>query len=127
MRYMLLMIPGVYQPGGPGSEDVDEDFTPPADGVAEMMKFNEAMAKAGILREAEGLRPLVTGARVVFGDGEPSVTDGPYIETKEVLGGFWIIDVDSKQDAIDWVRKCPANGGDVIEIRPIFELDCESQ
>lgn len=120
MRFMLLMIPGVYQPHWPESERAGEDFTPPPEDMAEMLRFNEAMAEAGVLVDAEGLTPLQTGARVAFGDDGPVVTDGPFIETHEVLGGFWIIDVASKDEAVEWVRKCPAGPGDTIEIRPIF-------
>lgn len=125
MRFMLLLLPGVYQPGWPESERAGADYVPPADAVAEMMRFNDEMAEAGVLVDAEGLRPLMTGARVAFGDDGPVVTDGPFIETREVLGGFWIIDVASKDEAVEWVRKCPAHPGDIIEIRPIFVMEAE--
>ncbi len=87
-----------------------------------MMKFNEELARAGALITLDGLHPLAKGARVAFPQGKATVTDGPFIEAKEVIGGFWIIQVNSKQDALEWAQRCPAKDGDVIEIRPIFEM-----
>jgi hypothetical protein len=87
-----------------------------------MGKYNEELAKAGALLTLEGLHPLIKGARVSFKSGKPSVTDGPFIESKEVIGGFWIIQVKSKEEAVDWARRVPAEKGDVIEIRQIFEM-----
>jgi hypothetical protein len=120
---MMLMIPRVYQPDNTGNEKVNKDFTPPADMVEKMMKYNEDLANAGALVSLDGLQPVMNGARVHFSGGKPTVTDGPYIETKEVLGGYWIIDVSSKEEAVDWAKRCPAQEGDSIEIRPIFEMD----
>lgn len=71
----------------------------------------------------DGLHPPREGARVAFSGGDPVSTDGPFIESKKVIGGYWIIDVPSKKDAVDWARKCPAANGDVIEIRRIFEME----
>jgi len=116
MRFMMLMIPEVYQGG-----TAPADFAPPADAIAEMGKYNDAMEKAGILLSLDGLTPPVSGARVSFATGKPIVTDGPFAETKEVLGGYWIIKVKSREEAIDWARRCPAAKGDVIEIRRIFD------
>jgi hypothetical protein len=116
MRFMMLMIPAVYQGGTPPA-----DFLPPEDAVAEMGKYNEAMQKAGILVSLDGLTPPISGARVSFATGKPIVTDGPFAETKEVLGGYWIIKVGSREEAIDWAKRCPAAKGDVIEIRRIFD------
>lgn len=116
MRFMLLMIPQGYESAAPGT-------MPEADRVAEMMKFNEALQNAGVLRSLDGLHPPSMGARVTFDTGKPVVTDGPFIETKEVLGGYWIIDVPSKQAAIEWAACCPASGNEIIEIRQIMEFD----
>ena len=115
MRFMLLMIPDVY------SKPVTADFRPDAKAVAEMEKFNESLQKAGVLLALDGLHPPATGVRVSFAGGKPKVTDGPFAEAKEVLGGYWMIDVKSKEEAVEWVRRCPAGPGDVIEIRQVFE------
>lgn len=116
MRFMLMMIPEVYQ------KPVSPDFRPDPKAIKEMGKFNDSMQKAGILLALDGLHPPATGARVSFAGGKPKVTDGPYAEAKEVLGGFWMIDVKSKEEAVEWVRRCPAAPGDIIEIRQVFEM-----
>src|SRR5262249_49409681 len=95
---------------------------PDAELVAAMMKFNEEMQKAGVLISLDGLHPIAKGARVSFAGGKPVVTDGPFAETKEVIGGFWMIRVGSKQEAIEWARRCPAQKGDVIELRQVQEM-----
>src|SRR6516162_9385625 len=122
MRFMMMMIPRVYQPDTPAAERAGEGFTPPADAVAKMMKFNEELAKAGALVALDGLHPVAKGARVSFNGGKPKVTDGPFIEAKEVVGGYWIIQTKSKEEAVEWARRVPAAEGDVIEIRQIFEM-----
>src|SRR5215469_11816129 len=113
MRFLMMMIPRVYQPDTPPTERAGEGFTPPADAVAKMMKYNEELAKAGALLALEGLHPVSKGARVKFAGGKSQVTDGPYIESKEVVGGYWIIQVKTKQEAVDWARRVPAAEGDV--------------
>ena len=122
MRFMLLMIPRVYQPDASPGERAEEGFTPPAENVARMMKFNEELAKAGALIALDGLHPSSKGARVRFAHGKPEVTDGPFIEAKEVIGGYWIIEAESKEEAIQWARRCPAADGDIIEVRQVFEM-----
>ncbi len=120
MRFMMFMIPGVYQGGK--ENRVAADFTPPADAVEQMMKFNEALAKAGHLIALDGLHPVEKGARVSFTKGVPTVTDGPFIESKEVFGGYWMVQFASKEEAVEWAKKVPAAEGDTIEIRQVFEL-----
>ena len=122
MRFMMFMIPRVYQPDTPASEKAGDGFAPPADAVAKMMKFNEELAKAGALVALDGLHPSGKGARVSFPGGKPRVTDGPFIEAKEVIGGYWMINVKSKDEAVEWATRCPAAAGDVIEIRQVFEM-----
>ena len=122
MRFLMMMIPRVYQPDTPAAERASEGFAPPADAVAKMMKYNEELAKAGALLSLDGLHPVAKGARISFGGGKAKVTDGPFIESKEVVGGFWIIQVKSKEEAVAWARRVPAAEGDVIEIRQIFEM-----
>ena len=120
MRFMMLMIPSVYQ--GKNGEKAGADFTPPADAVEKMMKYNEKLAKAGALISLDGLHSPATEARVSFSGGKSSVTDGPFAESKEVLGGYWIIQAKSRQEAIQWAEEVPAADGDTIEIRQIFDL-----
>ena len=120
MRFMMFMIPAVYQ-GGKGKR-VGADFTPPADAVEAMMKYNEELAKAGHLISLDGLHPVEKGARVAFSKGKPTVTDGPFIESKEVFGGYWMVDFKSKEEAVEWAKRVPAAEGDTIEIRQVFEV-----
>ncbi len=87
------------------------------------MKYNDELQKAGILRDINGLHPPSMGARVSFASGKPVVTDGPFAEAKEVVGGYWIIEVGSLQEAIEWARKCPARPNETIEIRQIMGDD----
>src|SRR5215510_13280427 len=115
MRFMMLMIPRGYEAATPGT-------MPPADAVAAMMKYNEALRDAGVLITLDGLHPPSMGARVSFPDGKPVVTDGPFTETKEVLGGYWMIEVASRAEAIEWAKKCPATGNEIIEIRQVHEV-----
>lgn len=121
MRFMMFMIPRVYQPDTPPGERAGEGFAPPAETVARMMKFNEELAKAGALIGLDGLHPSSRGARVAFAGGNPKVTDGPFTDAKEVIGGYWIIEAKSKEEAVGWARRCPAGDGDVIEVRQVFE------
>jgi hypothetical protein len=116
MRFMMLMIPKGYENAAPGT-------MPEAERVAEMMKYNEALKSAGVLRALDGLHPPSMGARVSFTGGKPKVVDGPFIETKEVLGGYWMIDVKSKEEAIAWASRCPASDDEVIEIRQVQEFE----
>jgi hypothetical protein len=116
MRFMMLMIPGGYASAAP-------DAMPSAEAVAAMMKYNEELKKAGVLLALEGLHPPSSGARVSFKGGNPTVADGPFAEVKEVLGGYWMIDVRSREEAIEWARRCPASKDDVIEIRRVHEMN----
>jgi hypothetical protein len=122
MRFLMMMIPRVYQPDTPAAERAGEGFTPPADAVAKMMKYNEELTKVGALITLDGLHPISKGARVSFATAKPKVTDGPFIESKEVIGGYWMIQAKSKEEAVEWARRVPAEKGDVIEIRQVFEM-----
>jgi hypothetical protein len=114
MRFMMLMLPKGYETAAP-------DTQPDPKAVAPMMKYNEELAEAGILLGLDGLHPPSAGARVSFPGGKPKVTDGPFTEAKEVVGGYWMIEVKSKQEAIDWAKRCPASENETIEIRQVFE------
>lgn len=113
MRFLLLMIPNV--PEG--------DWEPDPEMAARMMRFNEELTEAGALLALDGLAPPETGARVSFGGGEPTVGPVPTGGRERPVGGYWIVDVASQDEAVDWARRCPANDGDVIEVRKIFELE----
>jgi hypothetical protein len=116
MRFMLLMIPRGYETAAPGT--VPDDI----DAVSAMMAYNESMQQAGVLISCDGLHPPSMGARVSFPGRKPKVVDGPFAEAKEVLGGFWIIDVPSRADAIEWATRCPGAENEVIEVRQIQEV-----
>ena len=116
MRFMMLMIPKGYEQAEPGT-------LPPADRVAEMMKYNQTLQQAGVLIALDGLHPPSMGARVSFAGGKPKVTDGPFAETKEVLGGYWMIDVASREAAIAWAQRCPGADNEIIEIRQVMEFE----
>ena len=127
MKFLMLMIPRVYQPNAPEAERAGEDFSPPADAIEKMTKYNEELAKAAKILDLEGLHPIEKGARVTFEGGKPSLTDGPFIESKEVIGGYWIFEIGSREEAMEWARRVPAEPGDVIELRPIFEWPEQSE
>ncbi len=115
MRFMMLMIPKGYETAAPGT-------APDAKAVEAMMKYNESLQKAGVLLALDGLHPPSTGARVSFPGGKPKVADGPFAEAKEVIGGYWMIDVKSKAEAVEWAKRCPAGENEVIEIRQVQEM-----
>jgi hypothetical protein len=115
MRFMMLMIPKGYEMAEPGIK-LDPER------VGSMMKYNEDLQKAGVLLALDGLHPPSTGARVSFAGGKPLVTDGPFAEAKEVLGGYWMIQVASRDEAIEWAKRCPASDNEVIEIRQVQEM-----
>jgi len=115
MRFMMLMIPLGYEAAPP---DVQLD----PERVAAMMRYNEALRDAGVLITLDGLHPPSMGARVSFATGKPMVTDGPFTEAKEVLGGYWMIEVASRAEAIAWAKQCPASPNEIIEIRQVQEM-----
>lgn len=120
MRFMLLMIPHGYDQAAPGT-------TPDLEAVERMMAYNHRLQQAGVLLALDGLHPPSMGARVTFPGGRAQVTDGPFAEAKEVLGGFWIIDVASREEAIEWARRCPAGPKEIIEVRQVLEMaDCSA-
>ena len=87
-----------------------------------MMKYNESLQKAGVLLALDGLHPPSMGTRVSFSGGKPKVTDGPFTEAKEVVGGYWMIQVKSKEEAIEWASRCPGSDNEIIEIRQVQEF-----
>ena len=115
MRFMLLMIAAGYEAAPPGT-------VPPAEAVEKMMRFNEELKEAGVLVTLDGLHPPSMGAWVSFKDGKPVVTDGPFTESKEVIGGYWMIEVASREEATAWATRCPAAANEVIEIRQVQEM-----
>ena len=115
MRFMMLMIPKGYENAKPG-------IVPDAKSVAAMMKYNESLQKAGVLLALDGLHPPSMGARVSFAGGKAKVTDGPFAEVKEVLGGYWMIQVKSREEAIEWATRCPGSENETIEVRQVQEM-----
>ena len=115
MRFMMLVIPKGYETAKPGT-------MPDAKAVERMMKFNEELQKAGVLLALDGLHPPSAGARVSFSGGTPKVSDGPFTETKEVVGGYWMIQVRSKEEAVEWAKRAPMGDNEIIEVRQVQEF-----
>jgi hypothetical protein len=115
MRFMMMVIPKGYESAAP-------DVVPSAEDVAKMMEYNKVLQKAGVLLSLDGLFPPSTGARLSYADGEATVTDGPFAEAKEVIGGYWIIQVRSREEAIEWAKRAPMSNNEIIEVRQIHEM-----
>lgn len=113
MRFMMIVK---------ADERSEAGVLPSEEELAAMGKYNEELVKAGVLLSGEGLHPSSEGARVTFSDGEPTVTDGPFTEAKELVGGFWLIQVKSMDEAIEWARRVPFEDGE-IEVRQVFETE----
>jgi hypothetical protein len=113
MRYLMLIYPGL---------ESESDWAPDAEALAAMGRYNEQLTKAGVLLALDGLHPSSEGFRISFSAGERVVTDGPFAETKELLGGYWIIQAKSKEEALEWAKRCPIGGEVVLEVRRIFEM-----
>ena len=116
MRFMMLVIPKGYEKAAAGT-------MPDPEAVKKMMKYNESLQKAGVLLALDGLHPPSMGARVRFKGGRAKVTDGPFAEAKEVLGGYWMIQVKSKEEAIEWAKRCPMSDNELIEVRQVQEFE----
>lgn len=114
MRFMMLMIPKGYEQAKPGA-------MPDPKAVEAMMKYNESLKNAGVLLALDGLHPPSMGARVSFAGGKPKVVDGPFTEAKEVVGGYWMIQAKSREEAIEWAKRCPGSDNEVIEVRQVQE------
>ncbi|HUP00968.1 MAG TPA: YciI family protein [Gemmatimonadota bacterium] len=113
MRFVMLVK---------ADKDSEAGVLPTEEMLTEMGKYNEEMVNAGVMLAGEGLQASAKGARVKFSGGKPTVTDGPFTETKELVAGFWLIQVKSKEEAIDWARRVPFVEGE-IEIRQVFEAE----
>lgn len=116
MRFMLLVIPKGYETAKPGT-------MPDAKAVEKMMAFNADLQKAGVLLALDGLHPPAAGARVSYQAGKPVVTDGPFAEAKEVVGGYWMLQVKSRAEAIEWARRAPMSDNEIIEVRQVQEME----
>lgn len=116
MRFMMLMIPRGYETAEPGT-------LPDVAAIENMRKYNQELQEAGVLLALDGLHPPSMGARVSFQGGQPTVTDGPFAEVKEVLGGFWVLQVASREEAIEWAKRCPAADNEVIEVRQVMDWE----
>jgi hypothetical protein len=113
MRFMMIMYPG---------EKPEVGVLPDPKFFGEMAKYNDELQKAGVLLALEGLHPSSKGARVSFRGGKRTVTDGPFTEAKEVVGGFWLIQAKSKEEAVEWASRCPHTGDEMIEVRQVYEM-----
>ena len=113
MRFLMIMYP---------DRAAESQAVPDAKAVEEMMAYNEQLAKAGVLISLDGLHPSSKGARVEFPGGKPKVSDGPFTEAKEIVGGFWMLDVKSKDEAVVWAKRVPATGTNFVELRQVFEM-----
>jgi hypothetical protein len=113
MRFMMLMYPG---------PKAETDALPDPAAVAPMMKYNEELARAGVLLAGDGLHPSSKGVRVRIAGGKRTITDGPFTEAKELLGGYWMIEVRSKDEAVEWASRVPLAEGEMIELRQVFEM-----
>ena len=118
MRFMMMVR---------ANKNTEAGVMPDQRLIAAMGKYNEEMAKAGVLLDLAGLQPSKKGARIRFSGGKPTVIDGPFAETKELIAGYWLIQVKSKEEAIEWAKRCPCPHGETaegeIELRQLFELD----
>ena len=114
MRFMVIVK---------ANKDSEADVLPNMKMLAEMGKFNDELAKAGVMLAAEGLQASSKGARVKFSGKQRIVRDGPFAETKELIAGFWLWQVRSKEEAIEWLKRAPFEDGYEVEIRQVFELD----
>ena len=115
MRFMMIVIPKGY-------ESAATDAVPTAEAVAKMMEYNRALQKAGVLLALDGLLPPSAGARVSYANGKATVTDRPFTESKEVIGGYWIIQVRSREEAIEWAKLAPMSDNELMEVRQIHEM-----
>lgn len=113
MRFMMFMYPGKHAESG---EMPDPNLILP------MMKYNEELTKAGVLIAVDGLHPSAKGARIHFTGGKPKVTDGPFTEAKELVGGYWMIQAKSTEEAVEWAKRAPCPDGEMIEVRRVFEM-----
>ena len=114
MRFMVFV---------PGNADSEAGVMPTTDQLAEMGKFNEELVKAGVMLAGEGLHPTSKGAKVRFEDGKTTVIDGPFTEAKEIVAGYWVWECDSREEALEWLKRAPFDGGVEIELRPIFDVE----
>lgn len=112
MRFMVLMIPG--------DKSYEAGAMPDEQKIATMMKFNEDLIRAGVWLEGEGLYPTVKGARIQFAGGKQTITDGPFTEAREIIGGYWLWQCKSKEEAMAWASRCPADDGNTLEIRQVI-------
>lgn len=114
MRFMVLV---------PASPESEAGELPGTELLEAMTKYNEELVKAGVMLAGEGLHPTSRGAKVRFSGSERTVIDGPFTEAKEIVAGFWIWECSSRDEAIEWLKRAPFDGGVEIELRPIFEFD----
>jgi hypothetical protein len=107
----------------PGDKDSEAGKMPTEELITKMMKFNEELVKAGVMLAGEGLTPTSKARRVRFSGAQRSVSDGPFTESKEIIAGYWIWQVKSMEEAVEWLKRAPFDGGVEVTIRPVFEAE----
>jgi hypothetical protein len=116
MRFMMIMFPKDYQ-------DAKLGWVPDLKGIETMRKYNAQLQEAGVLLALDGLTPPATmSARVTFKGGKSTVTDGPFTEAKEIVGGYWVIDVKSLEEALEWASRIPGKDTEMVEVRRLFDI-----
>lgn len=115
MRFLMLMYPGPQVERG--------DAAPDGKLMAAMMKYNEELTRAGVLLSLDGLHPSAKGARITYPGGKPNVTNGPFSGGGGIVGGFWMLQVKSRAEAVEWAKRIPVTGSEMVEVRQVFELE----
>ena len=116
MRFMMILIPKGYESAAPGS-------TPSLEAILKMREYNKSLQRAGVLLALDGLLPPSTGARISHTEGRITVADGPFAEANEVVGGYWVIQTRSREEAIEWAKRAPITANEIIEVRRFLELE----
>jgi hypothetical protein len=114
MRFMMIVK---------ATKDSEAGMMPSEKALGDMAKYNEQLVKAGVMLDGSGLKPSSKGARIKYSGSKRTVVDGPFAETKELVAGFWVIQVKSKEEAIEWAKRVPFEDGEEVELRPFFELE----
>ncbi|HEX3659799.1 MAG TPA: YciI family protein [Acidobacteriaceae bacterium] len=115
MRFMMILYPKGYESAAP-------DALPDMDSAMKMMEYNKSLGQAGVLLACDGLVPPSAGARISYADGKATVTDGPFTEAKEAVGGYWILQARSREEAIEWFRRAPCGDDVTIEVRQMWDM-----
>lgn len=119
MRFLVFILPAIYQPVA--GKLIEPNGSPTVQMIEKMGRFNDELKAAGAVLALDGLQPLTKGARLAFSENDVQVTEGSQIDAKEVIGGYWLLQADARRQVIDWMKRCPVQPGDLIEIRQVAE------